>query len=136
MANTKKKDVTATLARTVISICLNVLFVAIVAMVIFTSAGKGFEFGKAIFEDAAIDLPEQGKAVVVTIRDDYSSYDIAKAVEKAGLVEDKNVFFIQLILSEYKEDIKAGTYTASTAQRPSEIMQTLAGVVVEEDTKK
>ncbi len=122
--------------RTVINISINILVLAVMLMLIYTYAGKGFEFGKAIFTEKGMTSEENARPVVITIPKNSSTGDIARIVEEAGLVEDKNVFMIQLALSEYKDDIKAGTYTLSTSDTPTGIIEKLAMVSVEEEKKE
>ena len=48
-------------------------------------------------------------------------YDIAKTLESKGLVEDAKVFWVQEKFSNYKGQMKPGTYLLSTAYEPSRI---------------
>lgn len=131
-------DSISSIVRTVINISINILVVAIVMMLIYTYAGKAYEFGKEIFDDTAIDTTENARSVVVTIPKNASNSDVAGIIAKAGLVENKNVFLIQLMLSEYKDEVVPGTYTLSTADTPTEIMIEICKMTedAEEDEKK
>ncbi|MDD6572000.1 MAG: hypothetical protein PUF12_06355 [Thermoflexaceae bacterium] len=131
-------DSISSVVRTVINISINILVVAIVMMLIYTYAGKAYEFGKEIFDDTAIDTTENARSVVVTIPKNASNSDVAGIIAKAGLVENKNVFLIQLMLSEYKDEVVPGTYTLSTADTPTEIMIEICKMTedAEEDEKK
>lgn len=128
-------DSMSAIIRTVINISINILVLAIVALLTISYAGKAYEFGRDIFDEHAIDTVENAKNVVVTIPKGASSQDIAKIVEEEGLVENKYVFLVQLILSDYKDEIEPGTYTVTTANTPTEIMQVLSKTI-EEETKK
>lgn len=131
-------DSISSIVRTVINISINILVIAIVMMLIYTYAGKAYEFGREIFDDTAIDTKEDAKAVVVTIPKNSSNSDVAGIIKKAGLVEDKYVFLIQLMLSEYKDEIVPGTYTLTTADTPTEIMIKISNLTeeAEEDGRK
>lgn len=131
-------DSISSIVRTVINISINILVIAIVMMLIYTYAGKAYEFGREIFDDTAIDTKENAKAVVVTIPKNSSNSDVAGIIKKAGLVEDKYVFLIQLMLSEYKDEIVPGTYTLTTADTPTEIMIKISNLTeeAEEDGRK
>lgn len=132
MGKSSTESVSA-IVRTVINISINILVLAVMLMLIYTYAGKGYEFGKAIFTEKGMTSEENARSVVITIPKNSSTGDIAKIVEEAGLVEDKNVFMIQLMLSEYKDDIEAGTYTLSTADTPAGIIEKLAMAGLEEE---
>lgn len=129
-------DSVSAIIRTVINISINILVLAIVLMLTYTYAGKAFEFGKEIFDDTAIAEEGKEKSVVVTIPKNASDSEVAGIISKAGLVEDKTVFQIQLILSDYKGKAVPGTYTLSTGNTPTEIMQIICEMTEEEETKK
>lgn len=132
MGKSSTENVNA-IVRTVINISINILVLAVMLMLIYTYAGKGYEFGKAIFTEKGMTGEENAKEVIVTIPNNSSSGDIADIITKAGLVKDKNVFLVQLMLSEDKDKIKAGTYTLSTADTPSDIIQKLAKTGLKEE---
>lgn len=121
------------IVRTVINISVNILVLAVMLMLIYTYAGKGYEFGKAIFTEEGMTGEENAKEVVVTIPKNSSSGDIADIIKKAGLVKDKNVFLVQLVLSEDKDKIEAGTYTLTTADTPAVIIEKLAKTGLKEE---
>lgn len=121
------------IVRTVINISVNILVLAVMLMLTYTWAGKGYEFGKAIFTEKGMTSEENAKQVVVTIPKDSSTGDIAEIITKAGLVQDKNVFLVQLVLSGDKDKIEAGTYTLSTADTPADIIQKLTRTVMKEE---
>lgn len=132
-------DSVSSIIRTVINISINILVVAIVMMLIYTYAGKAYEFGRAIFDEKAIDTPETAKNVVITIPKNASDKQVAEIVEKAGAIEDKYVFLIQLMLSDYKGKAVPGTYTVSTGNTPTEIMEIICNMdenADEEDSTK
>lgn len=132
MGKSSTENVNA-IVRTVINISINILVLAVMLMLIYTYAGKGYEFGKAIFTEKGMTGEENAKEVIVTIPKNSSSGDIADIITKAGLVKDKNVFLVQLMLSEDKDKIEAGTYTLSTADTPSDIIQKLAKTGLKEE---
>lgn len=124
------------LVRTVINVSFNVLIIAIFMIVLVNFSGKAYEFGKAIFTEQAMTDEDSAKSVVVTIPNDSSNGDIAQIIYDKGLVEDKNVFLIKLILSDYKDEVIPGTYTLSTGNTPEEIMQIISTNLVEEEENK
>lgn len=132
MGKTSMDSVNA-IVRTVINISVNILVLAVMLMLIYTYAGKGYEFGRAIFTEEGMTDKENAKSVVVTIPKDSSSGEIAGIIKDAGLVKDKNVFLVQMMLSEDKDNIEAGTYTLSTADTPADIIQKLAGAGMKEE---
>jgi len=65
---------------------------------------------------------------------DNVPYYRAKMEEK-GLTRDATLFALQYLLSEYKEDIKPGTYEVSTAMTAEEIMAAMVPEQTTEETK-
>ena len=63
----------------------------------------------------------------MVVKEDDSVYDIAKTLESKGLVEDAKVFWIQEKLSNYKGQMKPGTYLLSTAYEPFRLLAIMAG---------
>lgn len=119
--------------RSVINISVNILALAVMVMLTYTYAGKGYEFGKAIFTEKGMTGEENARQIVVTIPKNASNGDIAEIVADAGLVKDKNVFLVQLMLSEDKDKIEEGTYVISTADTPTGIIQKLAKTAMKEE---
>lgn len=114
------------IVQTIISVSFNVLIVAVLVMLVLNNVPKAFHFGKAIFLDEAVSDETHAKSIVVTIPNGADAKKIAQLVAKADLVDDKNVFWIKLLLSDEKDHIKAGTYTLSTGDKPSQIIEKLA----------
>jgi len=56
-------------------------------------------------------------------------------IEEKGLTRDATLFALQYLLSEYKEDIKPGTYEVSTAMTAEEIMAAMVPEQTTEETK-
>lgn len=101
------------------------VYVCIFVLIIWL--GKGvYNFGYDIFNQQPMS-PGEGQEVTVVIKEDSSVYQIGKALEKKGLIEDAKIFFVQEKLSIYKGQLKSGTYILSTAYDTDRIMAILAG---------
>lgn len=97
-----------------------------VAVLIFWIGKTTYQFGYNVFNQQAMS-PGAGQEVTVVIQEGSSVYDIGKTLESKGLIEDAKVFYIQEKLSNYKGQLKPGTYLLSTAYTPTRIMGILAG---------
>lgn len=97
-----------------------------VAVLIFWIGKTTYQFGYDVFNQQAMS-PGAGQEVTVVIPEGSSVFDIGKTLESKGLIEDARVFFIQEKLSNYKGQLKPGTYLLSTAYTPTRIMGILAG---------
>ena len=101
------------------------LYVCIVVLIIWLGR-LSYQFGHDIFGQQAMS-PGEGQEITVVVKEDDSVYDIAKTLESKGLVEDAKVFWVQEKLSNYKGQMKPGTYLLSTAYEPSRLLAIMAG---------
>ena len=87
------------------------LYVCVAVLIIWI--GKvTYQFGYDIFNQHAMS-PGEGQEVTVVIKEDATSYDIAKTLKEK--------------LSNYSGKMRPGTYLLSTAYTPNRIMGILAG---------
>ena len=101
------------------------LYVCVAVLVIWI--GKvTYQFGYNVFNQQAMS-PGEGLEVTVVIKEDATTYDIAKTLKSKGLIDDALVFWLQEKLSNYSGKMKPGTYLLSTAYTPNRIMGILAG---------
>ena len=101
------------------------LYVCVAVLVIWI--GKvTYQFGYNVFNQQAMS-PGEGQEVTVVIKEDATTYDIAKTLKSKGLIDDALVFWLQEKLSKYSGKMKPGTYLLSTAYTPNRIMGILAG---------
>lgn len=105
---------------------LKILFYLLVIIIIIYLSKKAFSFGYAIFNQEPV-AAEPGQAVTVIIPEGSTVKDIAKALERKGLIEDDLIFVVQERLSGYHGRLKAGTYLLNTAQTADEMMEILSG---------
>ena len=101
------------------------LYVCIVVLIIWLGR-LSYQSGHDIFDQQPMS-PREGQEITVVVKEDDSVYDIAKTLESKGLVEDAKVFWIQEKLSNYKGQMKPGTYLLSTAYEPSRLLAIMAG---------
>jgi UPF0755 protein len=99
-------------------------------------AGKAYEFGRAVFDEQAVTTEENAKTAAVTIPKGSSIKTVSEILEKAGVIENKYVFMVQLMLSDYKDSVKPGTYSLSTSYTPTEIIEIIGAQTDDEDAGK
>lgn len=113
---------TKKLAGTILSVSIRVCIFALAVIFLYFFGRKAFGFGQSIFNEKSVDEPGYGYDVMVTIPEGASNSAVADILLDNGLIEDKNLFLVQLKLSDYAESILPGTYTLSTTMKPTEIM--------------
>ena len=120
--------------RTVVSVSLNMILIIIAMVVIFIVSSKGFAFGAKIFDERGMDTTATAREIEVVIPSKVTTSQLTDILYAKGLIEDKNVFKVQVLLSDYRDKFIAGTYVLTTDMKPTEMMEKLATVA--EDSKK
>jgi len=121
--------------KAMLSIGLFILRLAIVILVIvgiYRVGEYSYAYCYSIVSDAAMD-EAPGRDVGVSLTRDMSAKDVAKLLEKKGLVEDAKIFQLQLKINDYEEAWKPGKYVLNTSMTPKEMMAVMAGETEEEE---
>lgn len=100
---------------------LKVVVAVAAAFIIYRGAMTCYDYGYRIFTEPAVSSGE-GRTITVTVTEDMSVWEIGELMHTKGLTKDAKLFALQYIFSEYKEDVKPGTYEVSTAMTAEEIM--------------
>lgn len=93
----------------------------VIAFLIYRGAVICYDYGYRVFTEPAMTVGE-GRTVSVTVTEDMSVLEIGELMKSKGLTRDSKLFALQYLLSEYKEDVKPGTYEVSTSMTAEEIM--------------
>lgn len=112
---------------------LKVIFAIAVIFIIYRAAATCYDYGYRIFTEPAVSSGE-GRSVTVTVTEDMSAQDIGKLFQEKGLVKNSRLFALQYLFSEYKEDVKPGTFELSTAMTAEEMMSVMADEQAAADT--
>ena len=102
-----------------------IILSAAVIIVVFKLAVSAYDFGFNLFADIPIDEEESGRTVNVIISENQDSMDVGKMLEEKGLIRDAKMFYIQDMLSDYKDMITAGTYELNTAMSVEEMLEVM-----------
>lgn len=103
---------------------VKVAIAAVVIIVVFKLAVGAYDFGFQVFADIPVDEGD-GRTVSVTIADGMEAKDVGELLETKGLIENASVFYVQEMLSEYKDSICAGTYELNTAMSAEEMLEVI-----------
>ena len=85
-----------------------------------------YDFCYSIVLDAAVDA-EPGRDVSVTLSAGMDTGEVAQLLERKGLVEDAEIFRLQVVLNGYEDSLQTGTYVLNTSMTPKEMMGVMAG---------
>lgn len=122
---------TGKLVTAVLGAILKVVVVVVVVFLIYKGATMGYDYGYRIFTEPAMSDGE-GRTVQITLKPDMSAMEVGQMMQDKGLSRDAKLFALQYLLSEYKEEVKPGTYEVSTAMTAEEIMAAMVPAQTEE----
>lgn len=110
------------------------MLVYVLVLLVIISFGKtAYGLGYEVFNQKLADEPEDAKSISVTITDEMSVMEIGELLQEKGLVEKPLVFWMQEKASDYRGEIKPGTYTLTTAQSIDEMLIIMAQADLEEE---
>lgn len=111
---------------------LKVIVAIAIVFFIYKGAMMCYDYGYRIFMEPAVSAGE-GRTITVEITEGMTGEEMGKLFASKGLIRDAKLFQLQYLLSEFREDMKPGTYDLSTAMTAEEMMEVMASDVVEEE---
>lgn len=110
---------------------IKIAIAAVVIIAVFKGAVAAYDFGFQVFADIPIAEGE-GRTVSVIISENQDSMDIGALLESKGLIKNKYLFYVQEMLSDYKDMIQPGVYELSTAMSVADMLEVMCNVEEEE----
>jgi UPF0755 protein len=101
------------------------VLLVVIAYAIYRGAIIAYDYGYRVFTEPAISLGE-GRAVTVAVTKSMSAMDIGRLFEDHGLVREADLFAVQYLLSEYREDVEPGIFELRTSMTAEEMMREMA----------
>lgn len=109
---------------TIISVSIEVIFAALIIIVIYNGGIKAYSFGFSVFAEQPI-ASEPGRDINLTIDSNLSDYELGELLEEKGLIRDAKVFYVQMKLMSIDGDVKSGRYTLNTSMTAENMIQTI-----------
>ncbi len=116
----KGRDIIFTVLETTVKLAL----IVIVAAVIYRGANWAFDYGYRIFDEPP--MSEVGRDVTVEIPEGMNAEQMGELFYQKGLIREVNLFRLQYLFSEFKDELKPGTYTLSTSMTAEEMFEVMA----------
>lgn len=116
---------TSSIVGAILGTIFRIVCTVLIVVVIYKGAVFCYDYGYRIFTEPAISTGT-GRTVTVTIPKGMSAKEMGELLANQGLVEDPTLFILQYYASEYRKDIKAGTFELSTAMTAEEMMKVMA----------
>lgn len=115
----------------VLGAILKVAATVAAVFIIYRGAVISYDYGYRILNEPAMSAGE-GRTVSVSYTEGMSALDIGRMMEQKGLTRDGKLFALQYLFSEFREDMKPGTYEVSTAMTAEEILAAMVPPASEE----
>lgn len=109
----------------ILGMLLKVLVAMVVIVVVYKGAVIAYDYGYRIFQEPPM-TESPGIDIQVDITMGKSARDIGRVLEENGLIRDANLFYIQNMLSHYKDELKAGSYVLNTSMTMEEMMEIMS----------
>lgn len=122
------------IAGIIISVSFEIIFVALIIILIYNGSVKAYTFGFSVFGEQAMDK-EPGRDVNVSIDANLSPYELGQLLEEKGLIHDAKLFYIQMKIMA-SDEVKSERYTLNTSMDAEDIINTITGVDSDEDEKE
>ncbi len=111
---------------------LKVLVAILVIVGVYKGATIGYEYGYRIFQEPAM-TESPGVDIQVDITMGKTALEIGEVLEQHGLVRDKYIFYVQNLLSNYKDELQPGSYVLNTSMTAQEMMEIMSA---DDDTEE
>jgi len=109
----------------IVAVCgtiIKIAFAVVVVVVLYRGAAKAYDYGYRIFEEAPVSSGE-GYTITVNITEDMSAKEMGEMLADKGLIKDPQLFVVQYMFSEFKNDLLPGEHDLSTAMTAEEMLE-------------
>ena len=113
------------IAISTISMIVKIVALIFILTVVMRYAKEAYDFGYRIFTEEPVAEGE-GIYYTVNVENGAGPKDIAKQLEDFGLIRDQKLFYVQYLVSDYKDKIQPGSYKLSTAMTADEMLKIMA----------
>ncbi|MGN1147777.1 MAG: endolytic transglycosylase MltG [Lachnospiraceae bacterium] len=104
---------------------LKVAIAVVVIIFVYKGAVTAYDYGYRVFQEPPVS-ESPGTDVTVTITVGKGALQIGEILESKGLIRDARLFYVQNLLSHYKDELKAGQYTLNTSMTMEEMMEIMS----------
>lgn len=117
-----------------VGLLLKVALIFLAVLLIRKYAVKSYEFGYRIFKEPAVSSANATdvKKVTINLTEGVTPKALGDLLESKGLIRDSKLFIAQYYCSEYKDELKPGTYVLRSTMTAEEMFAVMAGQGEEE----
>ena len=111
---------------------VKIIVLILIARYVIGTASEAYAFGYRVFSGEPVS-DEPGIIYTVELSEGTTPKQVAQALEDYGLVRDKDLFYVQYLLSPHKDELMPGNYELSTAMTAEQMLEIMSSSYVEED---
>ncbi len=123
------------IANTALSVTTRTFLFVVILVALYFVGTTSYEFGRDVFHETSMSSESKALELTVVIPEDLSNWELAQLLKSEGLVSDEKVFYVQILLSDYKDKYVAGEYILSTDMTPTQILSGISPTT-EESTEE
>ena len=109
----------------VFGMAVKIIFAVLVVMFVYKYAFVAYDYGYRVFGEKPITSGE-GRTVTVMIPEDVDGKKVGEILETKGLIRDAQLFALQTLLSDYRNDLHAGVFELNTSMTAEQMLEVLA----------
>ncbi len=114
---------------------VKIIVLVLIIKYVIGIATTAYDFGYRVFTEEPVSA-EPGIAYTVELTEETTPRQVAEALEDYGLVRDKNLFYIQYLVSAHKDELMPGSYELSTAMTADEMIEIMSSSYVDEEEEE
>ncbi len=114
---------------------VKIVTLVLIVRFVIGAATEAYDFGYRIFSEEPVS-GEPGIVYSVELTEETTPKQVAQALEDYGLIRDKDLFYVQYLLSPHKGELMPGNYELSTAMTAEQMLEVMSSSYVEKDEEK
>lgn len=114
---------------------VKIIVVVLLVRFVVAAASEAYAFGYRIFSEEPVS-GEPGIVYTVELSEETTPKQVAQALEDYGLIRDKDLFYVQYLVSPHKGELMPGNYELSTAMTAEQMLEIMSSSYEEKDEEK
>lgn len=114
---------------------VKIIVVVLLIRLVVGAASEAYAFGYRIFSEEPVSS-EPGIVYTVELSEETTPKQVAQALEDYGLIRDKDLFYVQYLVSPHKGELMPGNYELSTAMTAEQMLEIMSSSYEEKDEEK
>jgi len=110
-----------------VGLLFQIALVIFAVLIISEYAQKCYDFGYRIFKEPPVTAVGEGKKIKINLTEGVTPKALGELLEGKGIIRDSKLFIAQYYCSEYKDDLKPGTYELKSSMTAEQMFAVMAG---------